>query len=73
MVFGKKKTVVLAISGMHCERCAAKAEKALKELGCKAVVELAAGKATVTAPEKLNNQEIAAAVTRVGFPASVCE
>ena len=34
--FGKKKTLTLRISGMHCAHCSAKVEKTLKELGCKA-------------------------------------
>ncbi len=71
MIFGKKKTVTLTVSGMHCPRCQAKVEKALKDLGCKAVVDLAAGKATVTAPEKLSDAEITAAVTNAGFPAMI--
>ena len=71
MLFGKKKTVTLTISEMHCERCAAKVEKALKELGCKAAIDLAAGKAEVTAPEKLSNADIADAVTNAGFPAKI--
>jgi len=71
MLFGKKKTVTLTISGMHCERCAAKVEKTLKELGCKAAIDLAGGKAEVTAPEKMDNATIADAVTKAGFPAQI--
>ena len=68
MLFGKKKTITLTISGMHCPRCQAKVEKVLKELGCQAEVDLANGKATVRAPEKLDNAKIAEAVTTAGFP-----
>ncbi len=72
MLFGKKKTITLSISGMHCGHCAAKVEKALAALGCKAVVDLDGAKATVTAPEKLTDAAIAEAVTKAGFPAEVC-
>ena len=71
MIFGKKKTIILSIEGMHCAHCSAKVEKVLKELGCKAVVDLAGAKAEVTAPEKLANEDIAAAVTKAGFAAKV--
>ena len=71
MLFGKKKTITLTISGMHCPRCSAKVEKTLNDLGCKAVVDLANGKAEVTAPEKLDNTAIADAVTKAGFPAQI--
>jgi len=71
MLFAKKKTLTLRISGMHCAHCSAKVEKTLKELGCKAVVDLTAGKAEVTAPQNLDNADIAAAVTKAGFPAEV--
>ena len=71
MLFGKKKTITLTISGMHCPRCSAKVEATLKALGCKAVVDLAGGKAEVTAPEKLDNASIADAVTKAGFPAQI--
>ncbi|MBE6599140.1 MAG: heavy-metal-associated domain-containing protein [Ruminococcaceae bacterium] len=71
MLFGKKKNITLSIEGMHCAHCSAKVEKVLKELGCRAVVDLAAGKADVTAPEKLTDAEIAEAVTKAGFPSRV--
>ena len=71
MLFGKKKKITLIISGMHCAHCSAKVEKALKEIGCKAVIDLAKGTAEVTAPDKLDCNLIAAAVTNAGFPAVV--
>ena len=71
MLFGKKKTLTLRISGMHCAHCSAKVEKVLKELGCKAVIDLEKGTAEVTAPEKLENAAIAEAVTKAGFPANI--
>jgi len=71
MLFGKKKTLMLSISGMNCQHCSAKVEKTLKELGCKAIIDLASGKAEVTAPEKLDNTAIADAVTKAGFPTKV--
>ncbi len=71
MLFGKKKTLTLSVSGMHCGHCSAKVEKVLKELGCKAEVDLEGAKATVTAPEKMSDADIADAVTKAGFPARV--
>lgn len=71
MLFEKKKRITLIISGMHCAHCSAKVEKVLKELGCKATVDLSKGTAEVTAPDKLDNAAIAAAVTNAGFPAVV--
>lgn len=71
MLFEKKKKITLRVEGMHCDHCVAKVEKALKELGCKAEIDLAAGKAEVTAPQRLNDKDIAAAVTKAGFPAEI--
>jgi len=71
MLFEKKKNVTLKVEGMHCGHCVAKVEKTLKELGCKANVSLDEGKAEVTCPQSMNETDIAAAVTKAGFPASV--
>ena len=64
--FDKKKTVELKIGGMHCEKCAAKVEKALGALG-RASVDLKLGRASLTCPEKVTADEIKAAVEAVGF------
>ena len=71
MLFEKKKKITLRVDGMHCAHCVAKVEKTLKELGCKADVNLASGKAEATAPQSLNDADIAAAVTKAGFPTEV--
>lgn len=71
MLFEKKKTITLHVSGMHCAHCVAKVEKALKALGCKAEVSLEEGKATVTCPESLSAETIEEAVAKAGFPAKV--
>jgi len=71
MLFGKKKTVKLKIEGMHCSHCAAKVEEALRKLGCKAEIDVKLGKAIVTCPEKLAEQELTAAVAAAGFSAVV--
>lgn len=65
-LFDKKKTVEMKIGGMHCEKCAAKVESALKPFG-KAKVDLKLGRATLTCPEKVTSDEIKAAVEAVGF------
>ena len=69
-LFDKKKTVVLKIGGMHCEKCAAKVEKALGALG-HASVDLKLGRATLTCPEKVTSDEIKTAVEAVGFSCDV--
>ena len=51
MLFGKKKTIDLLISGMHCEKCVEKVVKAIKAVGGSAIVDLATGKAKVTCPD----------------------
>lgn len=71
MLFEKKKKLTLRISGMRCEHCVAKVEKTLRKLGCKADVELASGKAEVSAPASLNETEIVAAVEKAGFSAEI--
>lgn len=69
-LFDKKKTVNLKIGGMHCEKCAAKTEKALSSLG-KAKIDLKLGRATLVCPEKVTESEIKAAVEAVGFTCEV--
>ncbi len=71
MLFEKKKTVTLKVEGMHCMHCVAKVEKALKEMGGKAEVSLEEGKAVVVCPESTKEADLAATVTKAGFPATV--
>ena len=69
-LFDKKKTVEMKIGGMHCEKCAAKVEAALKAFG-KAKVDLKLGRASLTCPEKIGPEAIRAAVEALGFTCEV--
>lgn len=68
-LFDKKKTVSLKIDGMHCEKCLAKVEAALRAFG-KAKVDLKLGEATLTCPEKISIEDIIKAVEALGFQCS---
>ena len=67
MLFGKKKKINLKIEGMHCPKCVAKVETAMKNLGGKAEIDLKLGRAAITCPEKLDVTTIIAAVEALGF------
>ena len=67
MLFGKKKTLDLLISGMHCEKCVEKVVKAIKTIGGSAIVDLATGKAKVTVPEAIDVNLIIEAIKKLGF------
>lgn len=67
MLFTKKKSLTLKIDGMHCEKCVAKVEAALKAAGAKADIDLKLGRAAVTCPEKVDNDVLVKAVEAVGF------
>ena len=69
-LFEKKKTVEMEIGGMHCEKCAAKVENALKAFG-KAKIDLKLGRAILTCPEKVTAQELITAVEAVGFTCKI--
>lgn len=71
MLFVKKKTLTLKIGGMHCPKCSAKVEAALKAIGAKAEVDLKLGRASVTCPEKLDNADLTKAVEALGFSCEV--
>ncbi len=71
MLFGKKKNLTLKIGGMHCIKCVAKVEAALKTLGVKADIDLKLGRAAVTCPEKLDPAELKKAVEALGFSCDV--
>lgn len=70
-LFTKKKTVKARITGMHCEKCVAKVENAIKSLGGKAVIDLKLGRAEITVPEKITETEIKAAIEALGFGAEL--
>ena len=71
MLFGKKKKLTLKIGGMHCVKCVAKVEAALKALGAKADIDLKLGRAAITCPEKLDTAELKKAVEALGFSCEV--
>ena len=71
MLFEKKKKVNLKIDGMHCQNCAAKVTNALKAIGGNADIDLKLGRATLTCPEKLDNESIVKAVEALGFTCEV--
>lgn len=61
----------MSITGMHCASCAANIEKSLKKVtGVKnASVSLLFKKGTVEAEESVKEEELKAAVKRVGYKA----
>jgi len=70
--FGKKVTVELKVTGMHCPKCQKKVLDALNAVkGCKAEVDLEGAKATVVCPEGTDAAVLIAAVKAVGFDASL--
>lgn len=71
MLFGKKKKLTLKIGGMHCEKCSAKVESALKAIGAKADVDLKLGRAAITCPEALNPDDLKKAVEALGFSCDI--
>jgi len=74
MLFAKKETVTLNVDGMHCVKCQARVENALKAVaGVKdVVVSLENANATVTyVVGKTTPETLAAAVSAIGFTASV--
>lgn len=73
-MFEKKINTVISVEGMHCNHCKARVEKALKSVkGVKKFeVSLETASADVIYAEgKTTPDEIAAAITAAGFPASV--
>ncbi len=60
------KTLVY-IDGMSCEHCSSRVEQAFSEKGCDAVVNLEEKCATVLSDEPLNEEEIFAMITDLGF------
>ena len=73
-MFEKKINSVISVEGMHCNHCKARVETALKSVkGVKKFeVSLETASADVIYAEgKTTPEEIAAAITAAGFPASV--
>jgi len=71
MLFEKKKKLTLKIEGLHCMKCVAKVEAALKAIGAKADIDLKLGRAAITCPAKLENEALIKAVADCGFTATV--
>jgi len=73
-MFDKTETVVLSVSGMHCNHCRGKVEQALSSLkGVKSVdVDLASASARVTyVPAKTGVEAMIGVVNDAGFGAEV--
>jgi len=73
MFFKKSSSsFTLAVSGMKCEMCAARVRKTIESFrGASANIDLAAGIASVSAPDNIIPAAVAEAVTNAGFPAEV--
>ena len=71
MLFQKKKIVKLKITGMHCEKCSAKVDNAIKALGGSAKIDLKLGRAEIKVPEKIADADIISAVDNLGFKAEI--
>ena len=64
------KSLVLDITGMSCDHCVARVRKAIDSTAGVRGSDVAVGRAKVTFdPAEVSAEEIAAAVTRVGYPA----
>ena len=72
MLFAKGTTTVISVEGMHCVKCAAKVENALKALDGvkKAKVDLSKKSVTVAYDDtKVTVDAMKAAINAVGFKA----
>lgn len=70
MLFAKKELVstTLQVEGMMCVHCAAHVEKALLDAGAKtAKASFETGEVTVSAPQKMTKEAMAAAITAAGY------
>ncbi len=65
--FLKKKTYNVKLDGLHCEKCIAKVQTALKALGGKADIDLKLGEVKITIPEKIDFDTIKKAIEGLGF------
>lgn len=73
-MFDKTENTIISVSGMHCNHCKAKVENAIKSVKGVKKFEVSLDNASATVsyvPKKVTPQEIAAAVTQIGFEASV--
>ncbi len=70
-MFGKKQTIEFTVEGMMCNKCREHVENALKAVkGVKAVdISLEDKRVTVTASEKVTEQELKDAVIKAGYKA----
>lgn len=65
------KTIRLKITGMHCEACIRLINMELKDLGVsRSEIVFRSGIATVEADERLNTEDVIAAITKAGYQAS---
>ena len=67
--FGKKKTVVIKVDGMHCINCANKVVKALTSLDgvSKAAVSLEEKNVTVICKENFDTAKASESINALGF------
>jgi len=64
------KSVVLDITGMSCDHCVARVRKAVDSMPGVHASEVSIGQATVSFdPSAVSAEDIAASVTRAGYPA----
>ena len=58
----------MIISGMHCDKCRARAEKALNEIdGVSAKVDLKKNRAVITLKKDVSDEDISSAISALGF------
>lgn len=69
------KRTELAVTGMHCAACSSRVEKVLKRIpGVEdGVVNLSMGRAVVTSEEEVKEEDMVAAIEKIGFGASIYE
>ena len=71
MLCEKKNNVTAKIDGMHCEKCVAKVEAALKGIGVKSKIDLKLGRAELIYPAKLDINTIKETIQALGFSIEV--
>ena len=66
------KKIKLKVEGMHCAACAGNVEKAVQKVkGVESVsVSVMTNKAIITADDNVNENDLKAAITHVGYKAS---
>ncbi|HWG33248.1 MAG TPA: cation transporter [Gemmatimonadaceae bacterium] len=69
---GHDQSLVLDITGMSCDHCVARVKKAVDSVAGVHTSDVGIGKATVSFdPSTVSADDIAASVTRAGYPARV--